>query len=66
MPWTKSNYPISMKKLPVHVRNKAIEIANAILESGHTTEGVAIATGIKRAKEWVKNHRNKNGEVKKK
>lgn len=55
MPWNKKNYPVSMKNLPVAVRNKAIEIANAILEDGHTDEGIAIATGISRAKDWVKN-----------
>lgn len=45
-----------MKNLPLVVRNKAIEIANAILEDGNTTEEIAIATGIKRAKGWVKSH----------
>jgi uncharacterized protein YdaT len=32
MPWTKTDYPNSMKNLPTAVRNKAIEIANALLE----------------------------------
>lgn len=57
MPWNEYNYPVSMKNLPVAIRNKAIEIANAILEDGHTDEGIAIATGISRAKDWVKNRR---------
>ncbi len=56
MPWNKENYPTSMKNLTGRVRNKAIEIANAILEDGHTDEGIAIATGISRAKTWVKNN----------
>jgi uncharacterized protein YdaT len=56
MPWDEKNCPVSMKNLPLVVRNKAIEIANAILEDGNTTEGIAIATGIKRAKGWVKSH----------
>ncbi|MFV8347838.1 hypothetical protein [Flavobacterium sp. ZB4P13] len=59
MPWTKNDYPNSMKNLPAAVRNKAIEIANAILEEGHTDEGIAIATSISRAKEWAAEHGKK-------
>jgi uncharacterized protein YdaT len=55
MPWNEQNYPISMKNLPSKVRNKAIEIANALLEK-NIDEGIAIATGISHAKEWVKKH----------
>jgi len=52
MPWTKSNYPDSMKKLPAATRTKAIAIANAILiENKKMAEGKIIATAIKRAKE---------------
>jgi uncharacterized protein YdaT len=50
VPWTNKNYPYSMKNLPVKVRHKAIEIANAILEEGKLDEGKAIATGISKAK----------------
>jgi uncharacterized protein YdaT len=64
MPWSKENYPVSMKNLPDAVREKAIEIANAILEDGHTDEGIAIATGISRAKGWVKKHRGQAGTYK--
>lgn len=32
MPWSKKEYPDSMKNLPEDVRAKAIEIANALLE----------------------------------
>jgi uncharacterized protein YdaT len=32
MPWTAQRYPSSMKNLPPIVREKAIEIANALLE----------------------------------
>jgi uncharacterized protein YdaT len=56
MPWTKDRYPNSMKNLPIKVRNKAVEIANALYEEGNLDEGIMIATAIKRAKEWaVKN-----------
>ena len=56
MPWTKDNYPDSMKSLPEDVRDKAIEIANALLEERKMEEGFAIATAISRAKEWAANH----------
>jgi len=56
MPWTKNDYPASMKNLPVEVREKAIEIANALLDEGdNMDDGVAIATAISRAKDWAAN-----------
>lgn len=55
MPWTKSDYPNSMKNLPAKVRNKAIEIGNALLEENTLEEGIAIATAISRAKDWAAN-----------
>jgi uncharacterized protein YdaT len=56
MPWTKNNFPNAMKKLPVKVREKSIEIANALLEEKRMDEGIAIATAISRAKDWAANH----------
>lgn len=59
MPWTKTKYPVSMKKLPAAVRTKAIAIANALLKENSKkktkkmTEGVLIATAIKNAKKLV-------------
>ena len=50
MPWYNGDYPPSYKNQPEKVRNKAVEIANALLEEG-MPEGVAIATGLKRARE---------------
>jgi uncharacterized protein YdaT len=50
MPWYNGDYPPSYKNQPVKVRNKAVEIANALLAEG-MPEGVAIATGLKRARE---------------
>lgn len=59
MPWYNGDYPPSYKNLPIKVREKAVEIANAILqESGD--ERLAISTGIKRAKEWAKKHHLQN------
>ncbi|MET1030965.1 DUF2188 domain-containing protein [Domibacillus tundrae] len=49
MPWSKNDYPDSMKNLPDHVRNKAIEIANALLDDGYK-EGRSIAIAIDRAR----------------
>ena len=40
-----------MKNLPVAVRNKAIEIANDLLEERDMDEGIAIATAICRVKD---------------
>lgn len=57
MPWNQSYYPPSMKHLSPSVRAKAIEIANALLESGHP-EGQAIRVGIAKAKEWAARHRS--------
>jgi uncharacterized protein YdaT len=56
MPWTYDYYPVSMKNLPPEVRNKAIEIANALLEQGEMEEGIVIATAISRAKSWAQHH----------
>lgn len=56
MPWNESYYPASMKHLAPAVRAKAIEIANALLESGRP-EGQAIRIGIARAKQWAARHR---------
>ena len=52
MPWSAQRYPVSMKNLPAPVRGKAIEIANALLESGHP-EGQAIRIAIARARQWA-------------
>jgi uncharacterized protein YdaT len=44
-----------MKHLPDDVRDKAIEIANALLDEG-MDEGMAIRVAIAKAKEWVRRH----------
>ncbi|GGA22023.1 hypothetical protein [Paenibacillus physcomitrellae] len=55
MPWSKNDYPPSMKNLDPRVRRKAVEIANALLEDGYE-EGRAIAIGTAKAEEWDKDH----------
>jgi uncharacterized protein YdaT len=52
MPWSSEYYPASMKHLPPFVREKAIEIANALLEEG-MEEGKAIRIAIAKAKAWA-------------
>jgi len=51
MPWYNGDYPPSYKNQPGHLREKAVEIANALLGEG-VEEGIAIATGLKRAREF--------------
>ncbi len=53
MPWYNGNFPPSYKNQPVPLRKKAVEIANELLEHG-TEEGIAIATGLKRARLFFK------------
>lgn len=50
MPWYNGDYPPSYKNQPVALRNKATEIANELLLHG-APEGIAIATGLKKARE---------------
>jgi uncharacterized protein YdaT len=52
MPWTADRYPAAMERLPAIVRDKAIEIANALLSQGHD-EGRAIRMAIAAAKRWA-------------
>ncbi|MFD2521714.1 DUF2188 domain-containing protein [Emticicia soli] len=58
MPWTKSDYPPSLKNFSAPVRNKAVEIANALLEEGRE-EGSAIAIATAKAEEWAQNRGKK-------
>jgi len=53
MPWFNGDYPPSYKNQPEPLREKAVEIANALLAEGFE-EGIAIATGLKRAREHFK------------
>jgi len=57
MPWYNGDYPPSYKNQPLELRLKAVEIANALLKEG-VEEGIAIATGLKRAREFFK-HKKK-------
>lgn len=52
MPWTPSYYPAAMRSLPEPVREKAIEIANALLREGMTDRS-AIRIAPVKAREWA-------------
>jgi len=56
MPWYNGDYPPSYKNQPVKLRNKAVEIANELLLNG-AEEGIAIATGLKRARIFFESQR---------
>jgi uncharacterized protein YdaT len=60
MPWDETYYPRSMRNLPLEVRLKAIEIANALLEEGYD-DGTAIRIAIAKAKEWAERSSDEYG-----
>lgn len=51
MPYTKKDYPDSLKNFDEATRMKAIDIINAMIADGYE-EGRAIPIGIAKAKEW--------------
>lgn len=53
MPWSAEQYPPAMKNLAPPVRQRAIDIANALLALGYD-DGPAIRIGIARAKQWAR------------
>ena len=61
MPWYHGDFPPSYKNQPVKLREKAVEIANALLEDG-ADEGVAIATGLKQARLFFKDKEKKDAD----
>lgn len=60
MPWTKHDYPASMKNMPTATRHKAIEMANALLREGYE-ERRAIAIAQDQAREWARIHGKDGG-----
>lgn len=55
MPWYNGDYPPSYKHQPKYLRDKAVEIANEVLKD-NGDEGIAIATGLKRARQHFEEH----------
>ncbi len=58
MPYTKNDYPDSMKNMKEIARFKAIDILNAMLKDGYD-ESRAIPIAISQAKEWYEGASNK-------
>ena len=61
MPWYNGDYPPSYKNQPPAIRAKAVEIANELLLHG-SEEGVAIATGLKKAREFFEQRHDRAAE----
>lgn len=59
MPWSKENYPNTFKNFDSEVKNKAIEIANALLDDGYE-ESRAIPIAAKQAQQWAENSKENN------
>jgi len=55
MPWSEKRFPPSMQHLSEVTREKAIEVANALLAEG-MEEGKAIRIAIAAAKGWAEHH----------
>ncbi len=55
MPWTRLEYPVSMRSLTPTVRAKAIEIANALMKENIEIQ-TAVVTAINRARDWAANN----------
>lgn len=53
MSWTTRDYPASLKNLTDPVRDKAIEIANALLSDGYG-EGRALRIATAQAEDWAR------------
>jgi uncharacterized protein YdaT len=61
MPWYKGDYPPSYKNQPKYIRDKATDSDTEILgERGD--EGIAIATGLKKAREYFEEHPEEKGD----
>ena len=60
MPWYNGDFPPSYKNQPIRLRKKAVEIANELLLHG-ASEGIAIATGLKRAREFLAKAKKSGG-----
>lgn len=56
MTWTKSNFPAPMRSLAPEVRDKAVGIANALVELG-VDERVAAQLAVFKAREWAWQYR---------
>ena len=63
MPWYNGDFPPSYKNQPEPLRAKAVEVANALLAEG-VEEGIAIATGLKRARQFFSGSKEEKSQLK--
>ena len=61
MKWSYIDYPEPMRKLLREAREKAVDIANELVEEGMSEE-LAIVTAMDRAEAWF-HHRNEPAEI---
>lgn len=59
MVWSKNDFPDAFKNLDEKIRDKAIEIANALVKEGQETQK-SIAIAISNAKDKIKTDNTKN------
>lgn len=52
MKWTFENFEAELKELNPQVREKALTIANHLMEQGDYSEEEALREAIKKAEEW--------------
>ncbi|SMO82634.1 hypothetical protein [Fodinibius sediminis] len=52
MKWTFEDFGADLKDLNPKVREKALEIANRMMEEGDGSEGEVIKQAVKEAQEW--------------
>lgn len=55
MPWTEAEHPPALAALPGPVREKALEIANGLLDQGYP-EDKALRLALADAREWADQH----------
>jgi len=54
MMWSNSHFPAAMRSLTPSVRDKAIEIANSLVEQGGLDKQDVITTSISEARQWAR------------
>lgn len=52
--WTNTHFPAAMRSLTPSVREKAIEIANSMLEQGAKDKQYVITVSISEARQWAR------------
>ena len=60
MPWNETSYPKLMDRLAPHVRERAIDIANTLVEHEGYSEPEAIEEAIERARQWNSKSRGRS------